>query len=311
MAFQQSAMRARLLLWSGPAALVATVAPVRAQLPVSVPKSSGQTVTPAYEGWYRNPDGTFSCRFGYYNRNTDEVVESPDRREQLRRAGAAEPGTADRVSAAPPLGCVRREGARGLRQEGSRLDARVPRRDLRDSRHPAPELADRCARRRSRIGQHAAGAAGSPRTGPEGTRAARHHGRSACRRRPGSRSRSRLGAGRRQGGGTSVGERRPRRAVPVTLAWFKHQGRRSGRRDVQSADRRASTGAAARRRPSATFSAPGEYIVRVRANDASGSPAPATRSAAGRMGFSKSPSSKEAIMSETDSPLSACLLAWL
>jgi hypothetical protein len=34
-------------------------------------------VTPAYEGWYQNEDGTYSLSFGYFNRNTDEVIEIP------------------------------------------------------------------------------------------------------------------------------------------------------------------------------------------------------------------------------------------
>lgn len=42
---------------------------------ISVP--SGQTVTPAFEGWYENPDGTYSIVFGYYNRNGEEVLEVP------------------------------------------------------------------------------------------------------------------------------------------------------------------------------------------------------------------------------------------
>jgi hypothetical protein len=37
----------------------------------------GDTVTPVYEGWYANPDGSFTIYFGYYNRNTEEVVEIP------------------------------------------------------------------------------------------------------------------------------------------------------------------------------------------------------------------------------------------
>lgn len=37
----------------------------------------GETVTPVYEGWYQNPDGTFTLSFGYYNRNTEEVLEIP------------------------------------------------------------------------------------------------------------------------------------------------------------------------------------------------------------------------------------------
>ena len=37
----------------------------------------GGTVTPVYEGWYEQPDGSFMLYFGYYNRNTEEVVEVP------------------------------------------------------------------------------------------------------------------------------------------------------------------------------------------------------------------------------------------
>lgn len=39
--------------------------------------SSGQSVTPAYEGWYENEDGSLSVSFGYYNRNTKEVLNIP------------------------------------------------------------------------------------------------------------------------------------------------------------------------------------------------------------------------------------------
>jgi hypothetical protein len=34
-------------------------------------------VTPAFEGWYPNPDGTFNLSFGYYNRNLQEIVDVP------------------------------------------------------------------------------------------------------------------------------------------------------------------------------------------------------------------------------------------
>jgi hypothetical protein len=50
---------------------------VVAQLPLTSQKASGQTVTPAYEGWYKNADGSFTMSFGYYNRNSSEVVEIP------------------------------------------------------------------------------------------------------------------------------------------------------------------------------------------------------------------------------------------
>jgi hypothetical protein len=35
------------------------------------------TVTPSFEGWYKNPDGSFTLSFGYFNRNIEEVVEVP------------------------------------------------------------------------------------------------------------------------------------------------------------------------------------------------------------------------------------------
>jgi hypothetical protein len=37
----------------------------------------GQTVTPFFEGWYRNPEGTITYSFGYFNRNTEQIIEIP------------------------------------------------------------------------------------------------------------------------------------------------------------------------------------------------------------------------------------------
>lgn len=38
---------------------------------------SGQSVTPAYEGWYEDDDGMIALSFGYYNRNTEEQPDIP------------------------------------------------------------------------------------------------------------------------------------------------------------------------------------------------------------------------------------------
>ncbi len=38
---------------------------------------SGQSVTPAYEGWYENEDGSIALSFGFYNRNSEEVLDIP------------------------------------------------------------------------------------------------------------------------------------------------------------------------------------------------------------------------------------------
>lgn len=38
---------------------------------------SGQDITPAYDGWEANPDGSFNIAFGYFNRNWDEEIDIP------------------------------------------------------------------------------------------------------------------------------------------------------------------------------------------------------------------------------------------
>jgi len=38
---------------------------------------SGQDVTPGFDGWEVNPDGSFNLAFGYFNRNWDEEIDIP------------------------------------------------------------------------------------------------------------------------------------------------------------------------------------------------------------------------------------------
>ena len=71
----------------------ANLASVRAgQLPLDPFRETGQSVTPAYEGWYPNPDGTFSLSFGYFNRNTTEVLDIPVGRDNVVEPGDANHG---------------------------------------------------------------------------------------------------------------------------------------------------------------------------------------------------------------------------
>src|SRR5215467_3563153 len=39
--------------------------------------NSGQDIVPYFEGWIRNPDGTFDLVFGYFNRNWKEELTIP------------------------------------------------------------------------------------------------------------------------------------------------------------------------------------------------------------------------------------------
>lgn len=48
-----------------------------AQLPLEPVRDSGQSITGAYEGWYRNPDGSSTMLVGYFNRNQKETLDIP------------------------------------------------------------------------------------------------------------------------------------------------------------------------------------------------------------------------------------------
>jgi hypothetical protein len=63
-----------------------------AQTPLAPAAPSGQTATPAFEGWYKNPDGTYSLSFGYYNRNTSEVLSIPTGPDNFISPGDANQG---------------------------------------------------------------------------------------------------------------------------------------------------------------------------------------------------------------------------
>jgi len=46
-------------------------------LPLEPVHESGSSVTGAFEGWFKNSDGTFSLLFGYFNRNTQQELDIP------------------------------------------------------------------------------------------------------------------------------------------------------------------------------------------------------------------------------------------
>src|SRR5438105_939496 len=50
---------------------------VAEQLPLEPGHDTGQSVTGAFEGWYKNTDGSFSILVGYFNRNQKETLDIP------------------------------------------------------------------------------------------------------------------------------------------------------------------------------------------------------------------------------------------
>lgn len=246
------------------AVLLVDVAPLAAQsAPLSPVRERGQGVTPVFEGWYRNPDGSYSLSFGYFNRNQGEVVEVPLGRANFISPAAFDGGQPMRFHPRRHWGvfAVRVPADFGTRRVTWTVVFRGDSMVIPASLAPDWQI------------DALEGEAGSgntpPRlrfsaTGPEGA-----------------------GPGGIQGGGVQgrVGAAVPivvwaaddgnvrnsvasggRSGVPVTLTWFKHQGPGQvtfGKATPEpDADGRAAT--------TATFSAPGEYVLRVRANDASG-----------------------------------------
>jgi len=58
--------------------VLASAALARAQsLPVEPRHDTGQSVTAAFEGWFANQDGTYSILLGYYNRNRKQELDIP------------------------------------------------------------------------------------------------------------------------------------------------------------------------------------------------------------------------------------------
>jgi hypothetical protein len=60
-------------------------------LPLEPRHEAGASVTGAFEGWFKNPDGTFSLLLGYFNRNSSQELDIP-----IGPNNRIEPGGPDR-----------------------------------------------------------------------------------------------------------------------------------------------------------------------------------------------------------------------
>jgi hypothetical protein len=60
--------------------------------PTSFKFNQGQNVVPVFEGWAKNPDGSFAMWFGYYNRNYAETPTIPVGPENKIEPGAPDRG---------------------------------------------------------------------------------------------------------------------------------------------------------------------------------------------------------------------------
>ncbi len=250
-------------------ALAATVAvapglaapdPAASQVPLGLRTASGLTVTPVYEGWYENPDGTFSLSFGYYNRNFEEIVELPH-----GAANHLEP--ADYDGAQPTRFHPRRHwGVFAVKVPADFGDrAVVWTIDFRGERYAIPGTLHVDWQIDALEGE--AGSGNTPPVlsfdegategaGPAGTWGGPMEARAGMP--------VELTVWGSDDGRVRVG-RRPQSAV--ALRWFKHLGPGDVVFSEESGEVPVDGGAMT---AMATFEVPGEYVVRVRANDSSG-----------------------------------------
>lgn len=241
--------------------------PARAQeLPLAPVRGAAQGVWPAFEGWYDNHDGTYVLYFGYMNRNTEEIVEIP-----LGERNFIEPAEFDGKQ--PTRFEPRRHwGVFGIvvpadfgADKKVYWNLVVNGKTNRIPGHLRPEW------KTDAIGGGAMGDTppvlrfGSAEGhGPLGVTASQ-----TLRTSVGRPVELRVAASDKAGNGPDLaalaGGGRGRGRVPqVTLTWFKHQG--PGHVEFSSpTDSVPSTGG--EMTTMATFDTPGEYVVRVRAND--------------------------------------------
>ena len=118
--------------------------------PFNFPFSSGQAVAPFFDGWSRNPDGTYALHFGYINRNHVEELHLPVGADNRFESGGIDQGqptffyprvhcrTSWRSPCRPTTTACRGRAAHGGGRAGKR-------RRRRSSRRPAsPERRSTC-----------------------------------------------------------------------------------------------------------------------------------------------------------------------
>ncbi len=234
-----------------------------ADIPLAPPSAKGQTVTPVFEGWYRNPDGTHSLSFGYFNRNFGEVLEIPIGPNNFFEPGPQNRGQPTHFEPRRNWGvfAVTVPEDFGYERLVWTLKIRgktyfVPGSLNRDWEIDALRGEAGSGNMPPRISFHSGGPEGSGPAGVSGEPLTAAVGTPLAVTVWASDDGSAAGSVRETG----------HEGVPVTLTWFKHQG--PGEVSFSEAMQKVSY-SGGESKTMATFSEPGDYVLRVLANDAS------------------------------------------
>lgn len=234
---------------------------MQAQLPLAPVAKSGQTATPVFEGWYKNADGSFSISFGYYNRNAAEVIEIPVGPDNFVAPGDSNQGQPTHFAARRHWGvfAVKVPANFGQKKVTWTVRMRGETFAIPASLHPDWEIDALAGEagsgntppvvRLSSGGPSAQGPGGAI-AGPLTTEVTKPLALTIWASDDGRTAGSVAGGGRG--------------AATVALMWFKHQGPGTVTFSPPNPRPAAGEGMAT---TTATFSAPGDYVLRVRAND--------------------------------------------
>ena len=258
-------MRSSSLPWVGVGilfALALATPPATAQSPLGYVTARGSTVTPAYEGWYYNEDGSITLSWGFYNRNSEEVLDIP-----LGPQNFVEPARFDGVQ--PTHFTAGREwGAFGVvipgGYEGERVSWTL---EVRGKTFMIPANLETDWEIDALEGEADGNAPPFLALSEDGPWAAgpggHHVERTASTGVP-----TEVSVWAKDDGSPSSSATRAGRAgVPVSLTWFKHSGPGAVTFTEETGQVPATGGMMT---TTAAFAAPGAYVLRVRANDDSG-----------------------------------------
>ncbi|MGQ0641728.1 MAG: hypothetical protein ACT4P6_13345 [Gemmatimonadaceae bacterium] len=234
-------------------------------LPLSPLRTAGQSVTPAFEGWYRNADGTYSLSFGYFNRNATEAVDIPVGPNNYLTPGPTDSGQPTHFAprrhwgvfvVTVPANFGEQRVVWTLIHRGDTVA--IPGSLKRNWEIDALEGEAGAGNTPPVIAFDPAGPKGS---GPRGIQTLQ----TAKVGEPFSLTVWATDDGRARTSVASAG----RTGVTPSLTWFTHQSPPGSRVTVENASPSVDKGSG-KSTTTARFSAPGEYVLRVRVNDASG-----------------------------------------
>ena len=242
-------------------------------LPLSQPiRERGSSVTGAYEGWYRNKDGSVSLLVGYFNRNTKQELDIPVGPNNRIEPGGPDQGQPTHFLTSRQWGVfsIKVPADFGAKKLTWTLVANGQTNTV--TLHTQPDwvlepfedAASKNAPPVVRLQPNGPALTGPPSGVAASLTATR--GRSADAgglgdRRTAQTRRRQRPAGGAAGAGAAAG------SAPVSLGWSVFRGPgpvvfENAKPRVDPADGKAST--------TATFSVPGDYILRLQANDSSG-----------------------------------------